>query len=300
MRRLAVVGLVALVVLTACGKTAAQKAADANASAVSSCRTQAAPLEKILSQIDDKTSGSGYIFSDYAPVVVKASAAADSLQTKVAAGNVTTSCQRNVILYLAKALAAHASADAEWARCDQNPKCPQAKGSALDNDLSTAWINAMGDVSTADSGYDEVTASPKSQVSSVTTAIASAVGKVHETAASQAKAAAAAQAAQEAADAKLAAEQSTIIFKITSTSGAAASVTYNEGDGNIEQDTSARLPWRKTFDDPGSGLMQLSAQNAGGGSITCTIENAAGDVFDQHTSHGPYAIADCQYDEGVQ
>lgn len=300
MRRLAVV-LVALVALTACGKSAAQKAADANAAAVLACKAQTRPFDKILNDINTKlVSGSGYNVSDYAPIVGQAATVSDDLQSKVSAGEVTMSCQTQVIAYLTKALADHASASAVWVACDPNPKCSQKEGSAVYNKRNNAWLDAEAQLSTADSNYPDVKASATSEVSSVSTAMVGASIAAAKAAVSEKQVVAKAEAKAEAEQAKLQAEQSTIVFKITSTSGVASSVTYNEGDGNIEQDTSASLPWRKSFDDPGSGLMQLSAQNGGGGSITCTIEDAAGDVFDQHTSNGPYAIADCQYDEGVQ
>lgn len=53
----------------------------------------------------------------------------------------------------------------------------------------------------------------------------------------------------------------------------AASVTYSEGGlGSVEQATGVGLPWTKKVDVP-SGTMDflyVSAQNAGGGTVTCS------------------------------
>lgn len=86
----------------------------------------------------------------------------------------------------------------------------------------------------------------------------------------------------------------TIVYKVTG--GSASDITYvSDESGSIEQATGGvSLPWTKTITVP-SGSMDfksVSAQNAAGGSITCSI-TVNGDVVSKHTSTGDYAIADC-------
>jgi hypothetical protein len=83
-------------------------------------------------------------------------------------------------------------------------------------------------------------------------------------------------------------------YKVTGTSGEAGVITYTEGaNSSIEQSTNASLPWKKRVTADGT-FFSLSAQNSGGGSITCEIDDADGTVLDKHTARGEYAIADCQ------
>lgn len=82
-------------------------------------------------------------------------------------------------------------------------------------------------------------------------------------------------------------------YKIDATSGSAGTVTYTEG-GSIEQATGVSLPWTKTV--TGCGILcEVSAQNAGSGTVTCAIFAPDGRRVDKHSSTGAYAIASCQY-----
>ena len=76
-----------------------------------------------------------------------------------------------------------------------------------------------------------------------------------------------------------------------------AYATLQEGNGqNGESEaTNAPLPWTKTI--TASGLLtafSLSAQNSGGGSITCTITED-GKVVDTNTATGQYASVTCTH-----
>jgi hypothetical protein len=82
-------------------------------------------------------------------------------------------------------------------------------------------------------------------------------------------------------------------YKITASSGSANNETYSEG-GSIEQATGVSLPWTKTVRRCGI-LCQVSAQNAGSGTIACAIFTPTGKRVDHHSSSGAYAIASCQY-----
>lgn len=83
-----------------------------------------------------------------------------------------------------------------------------------------------------------------------------------------------------------------VTYRVTG-SASASSVTYTVSD-NVEQATSVGLPWQKriTLDEVGI-VAQVSAQNGGGGSITCEIINIDGSVLSKHTSTGSYAVVSC-------
>lgn len=83
-----------------------------------------------------------------------------------------------------------------------------------------------------------------------------------------------------------------ITYKVSAGSGQADDVTYTNG-GSIEQDTGVSLPWSKSVDDCGT-LCEVSAQNAGSGSITCEIFDIDGSLLDKETSNGAYAVVMCQ------
>lgn len=76
----------------------------------------------------------------------------------------------------------------------------------------------------------------------------------------------------------------------------ASDITYSVGD-DIEQKTNVTLPWSKKIKvgkfSGSVGLSQLSAQNNGGGKITCEIDTSDGKVADKKSGTGDYAIADC-------
>lgn len=79
------------------------------------------------------------------------------------------------------------------------------------------------------------------------------------------------------------------MFTITSVSGV-ASVTYDD-DNDISQENDVRLPWHKSFDE--NDDVNLTVQNGGGGTITCTVSNGNGDNGTAHRSTGAYAIVSC-------
>jgi hypothetical protein len=80
------------------------------------------------------------------------------------------------------------------------------------------------------------------------------------------------------------------------------SITYNvDGMTSIEQETDAKLPWKKEFDwptDEALQIAQVSVQNSGSGQITCTI-TVDGVVKKTATSTGSYAIASCDASIGT-
>ena len=85
-----------------------------------------------------------------------------------------------------------------------------------------------------------------------------------------------------------------VVFEITG-NGSSALVTWiSPGTFSISQDTSARLPWSKTF--PGSFANydrgNFSAQMNNGSSITCNMY-VNGELIETNTSTGAYAIVSC-------
>jgi hypothetical protein len=84
----------------------------------------------------------------------------------------------------------------------------------------------------------------------------------------------------------------TIRYEVTGDAGTANNVTYMINHGE-QQETNVALPWSKDFtaDDKFQALV-VNAQNAGGGSISCTI-TVDGKVISQHTSNGQYAVVMC-------
>lgn len=68
-------------------------------------------------------------------------------------------------------------------------------------------------------------------------------------------------------------------------------ITWSTGF-DISQATDARIPWSKSV-DPNGNFYQVSAQDDDGTSITCEILDSDGNVLDENTSTGRYAIASC-------
>lgn len=81
-----------------------------------------------------------------------------------------------------------------------------------------------------------------------------------------------------------------VTYKISGTANSAL-ITYMNASGNIAQENNARVPWKKTFKQ-GVSHLSVSAQNKGGGTITCEIL-IDGERFKKTTSKGDYAIAEC-------
>lgn len=105
-------------------------------------------------------------------------------------------------------------------------------------------------------------------------------------------------AVQKRADNRAAAErQSQITYSVTSTGSGSALITYSEdANFNLAQENGAALPWTKDLTIPSaSRILSLSAQNSGGGDISCSI-SVGGQVVDTATSSGDYAIVTCSHD----
>lgn len=90
-----------------------------------------------------------------------------------------------------------------------------------------------------------------------------------------------------------------VVYKITESVPSTASITFNsDGAGSLQQETDAKVPaagWTKEFDFPADqvfAIAQVSAQNGGGGKITCEID-VDGKVAKAGTASGEYAIASC-------
>lgn len=81
------------------------------------------------------------------------------------------------------------------------------------------------------------------------------------------------------------------------TGPATALITYQASGGNVSQVNGAELPWTTTVEAPGiSGMTfaHVSAQNSGGGTISCQIIGPGGTVVSQNSSQGDFAIVTCQ------
>ncbi|MFT4088257.1 MAG: MmpS family transport accessory protein [Gordonia sp. (in: high G+C Gram-positive bacteria)] len=85
----------------------------------------------------------------------------------------------------------------------------------------------------------------------------------------------------------------TVVYEVTSDSGSATSITYFGENGNQSQETGAALPWKsKPFDKAKTTLKTVTAQNGGGGTITCKII-VDGKVQVENSSSGQYAVVSC-------
>lgn len=85
----------------------------------------------------------------------------------------------------------------------------------------------------------------------------------------------------------------TVTYTVTGRS--AGTITYENAGGDASQVTdTTRLPWTVSFTVPAGseGFLYVSAQNAGGGTIGCSI-SVNGQAVKQNTSSGTYAIVDC-------
>lgn len=77
-----------------------------------------------------------------------------------------------------------------------------------------------------------------------------------------------------------------------------ALVTYSTPSGQ-EQQNGARVPWHRTFKVKKNSfdVLTVSAQNSGGGTITCEIY-VDGKKVKAAKSSGAYAIASCDHPLG--
>lgn len=96
-------------------------------------------------------------------------------------------------------------------------------------------------------------------------------------------------------------ETAPITYTLEATSSASTGlVTWSNGEGGIEQDMSASMPWKREITvDPSRGtgtnfsIMSPSNGRASSYTVSCTIK-ANGQVLDTQTSRGQVASASCQ------
>ncbi|MCR6488135.1 MmpS family transport accessory protein [Amycolatopsis sp. OK19-0408] len=110
-------------------------------------------------------------------------------------------------------------------------------------------------------------------------------------AASSAAAAEAQRKAEEEADRKA----RRITYSVTTTGSGISMITYLKPDFDMSQETGVRgKKWSKTIDGEGDTLgINMNAQNAGGGTISCRISRGDGSVIAENSSSGPYAVVSC-------
>lgn len=88
-----------------------------------------------------------------------------------------------------------------------------------------------------------------------------------------------------------------VTYSITASESGSALITFSEdANFNLSQENGAELPWTKDLTIPAGGfrILSLSAQNSGGGDISCSI-SVGGQVVDTATSSGDYAIVTCSH-----
>ncbi|WP_020495290.1 MmpS family transport accessory protein [Sciscionella marina] len=86
-------------------------------------------------------------------------------------------------------------------------------------------------------------------------------------------------------------EKPQVTYKITTSDGTAADVTWMNG-GSQSQDNGAKTPWSKTVPVESFDMYSLTAQNKGSGKIACSVEKD-GKVLKQAESSGQYAMVSC-------
>lgn len=116
-----------------------------------------------------------------------------------------------------------------------------------------------------------------------------------EAAASAAASSSAAAEAQRKADEEAERKANEITYSVTTTGSGISMVTYLKPGFNISQETSVRgKKWSKTIDPDGDTLgINMNAQNAGGGTISCRITRGDGSVIAENSSSGQYAVVSC-------
>jgi hypothetical protein len=89
----------------------------------------------------------------------------------------------------------------------------------------------------------------------------------------------------------------TITYRISGTASKAM-ITYSTPSGQ-EQQNDAHVPWKRTFKVKKNAfdVLTVSAQNSGGGTITCEID-VDGKKVKAAKSSGAYAIASCDHTLG--
>lgn len=86
-------------------------------------------------------------------------------------------------------------------------------------------------------------------------------------------------------------------IEVRSTESKSGSVTYmvpEEGSFDMQQETDARLPFKKTWNGVDSIPLgwNMNAQQQGAGEITCIVKHD-GEVVKKNTSSGAYAVVTC-------
>lgn len=95
----------------------------------------------------------------------------------------------------------------------------------------------------------------------------------------------------------VAGDRDQVTYAITASESGSALITYAEDSNfNLAQENGADLPWTKDLTIPEGSfrILSLSAQNSGGGDISCSI-TVGGQVVDTATSSGDYAIVTCSH-----
>jgi hypothetical protein len=88
-----------------------------------------------------------------------------------------------------------------------------------------------------------------------------------------------------------------VVYTVSGKGSAAADLTYTtDGSTTTEQVQGAKLPWKKQLTIKGGliAIYQLSAQNQGQGSVSCSI-TVDGKPVKSATATGFAAIASCNY-----
>lgn len=86
----------------------------------------------------------------------------------------------------------------------------------------------------------------------------------------------------------------TVLYEVTGPEST-NNITYSaNGTAGIAQENGAAAPWSKEvqFEDGSFRVATLTAQNAGGGDITCRI-TVDGEVVSETTSSGEFAVVSC-------
>jgi hypothetical protein len=71
----------------------------------------------------------------------------------------------------------------------------------------------------------------------------------------------------------------------------AGTITYENENADTSQATQVATPWTYTFTAVDGAFLYVSAQNAGGGTITCSI-SVDGTIAESNKSEGQYAICE--------
>ncbi|MDT7729641.1 MAG: hypothetical protein QOI21_6217 [Actinomycetota bacterium] len=103
-----------------------------------------------------------------------------------------------------------------------------------------------------------------------------------------------AEEAQRTADEEAHRKANEITYSVTTTGSGISMVSYLKPAFSISQETNIKgKRWSKTIQADGSAIgINMNAQNAGGGTITCKIVRG-GEVISENSSSGDYAFVSC-------